>query len=115
MFHWGGGFFIMSMAYCRFRHPISSININKKRTSIDIFISGTLIGSLKVNEDNFHEVIDLLVCNGTTLTVFYGGKNKGTCVIKNDPTIENSAYVISDHYEVFTVKEILKGKTVILN
>jgi hypothetical protein len=103
----------MSTSYYRFKHPITCVRIETEgaHDRVTVWVNHQNTGTLVVDKGTGNDLLDLF--EGKQVMHTYHGGSSNLCVVKEDPTLSDDEYVISDYNEVMTVREVLAGKKLV--
>lgn len=112
----------MSTSYTRFKKPITCVRIELQDSSHDkvtVWVNHQNAGTLVVDYKTGKDILEMFNSGEQVLHCYAGPEYRSgpvvPCVMKDDPSISNDEYVLSEYYDVVAVGEVLKGRTLVSN
>jgi hypothetical protein len=101
----------MSTSYYRFKRPITCVRIETEGTheKVTVWVNHQNSGTLVVDKGTGKDILEMFD-SGEQVLHCYAGAGSSPCVVKTDPNIQDSEYVISDYNEITTVANVLLGR-----
>ncbi len=102
----------MSTSYYRLREPVTSLRIERNETHarLSIWTNHGLAGTLVLRGDELAPLLCALSLDQDDFTcplrTHWGGKDRGSVVTVNDPSLPDDVNVISEYGVLLTVGEV---------
>jgi hypothetical protein len=101
----------MSTSYTRFKKPITCVRIETvgPHDRVTVWINHQNTGTLVVDAGTGGDLLEMFD-SGEQVLHCYAGPGSSPCVVKDDPNIQDTEYVISEYRDVTTAANVLLGR-----
>jgi hypothetical protein len=102
----------MSTSYYRFKAPITNVRVETigPHDKVTVWVNHQNAGTIVVDAGQGRDILKMFNSGEQVLHCYAGGAGHIPCVVKKDPNIQDSEYVISDYGDVLTAANVLLGR-----